>query len=258
MASARHLQQPSKHCNFVKSLCDFRKLRPRRKRRLCAPAHDIVPDLWDFPICSEGQWQHFEMKLAGTRTFRLRSTRCPLHTRRGLISHRSARGSGRVPCIKKPVQVAHCRGDASHCCRRRKLENANSRYDETNHSSRAAAKAQRAKKVQVEIGSRSPCSPPKSSLRLCSSVPVASKWVVHVFFTRGLLQKWSSPNLSAMTSQQFIPVTILGGVGSRCPPAHAVARRSCCLGSAMEVWAFSDENFSLHACTRRSTTPNFI
>ena len=86
--------------NSAKSHCDdFRRLRPGRKRRLCAR--------------SEGQWPRFDMKLAGARTSRpRRSTRCPLHTRRGLISHRSARGSGRVRCRKKPVQVAHCRGDA--------------------------------------------------------------------------------------------------------------------------------------------------
>ena len=64
--------------------------------------------------------------------------------------------------------------------------------------------------------------------------------------------KQSSRNLSARRSPHLIPVTTLGGVGSRCQPAHAIARavtatkhepglspsrRVVSYGSATEVWA---------------------
>ena len=65
-------------------------------------------------------------------------------------------------------------------------------------------------------------------------------------------EKQSSRNLSKKRSPQLVPVTPRGGVGSRCPPAHAIVRavtttkhepglslscRDVSCGSAMEVWA---------------------
>ena len=65
-------------------------------------------------------------------------------------------------------------------------------------------------------------------------------------------ERQSPRNLSARRSPQLVPFTPPGGVGSRCPPAHAVVRaatatkhepglspsyRVVSYGSAMEVWA---------------------
>ena len=79
--------------------------------------------------------------------------------------------------------------------------------------------------------------------------------------------KQSSRSLSARRSPQLAPVTLHGGVGSRCPPARAIVRavtatkhepglspsyRVVSYGSAMEVRALHGEVVSLPACTRRS------
>ena len=77
--------------NFAKGHLDGRRS-PRRgqNRRIRTPARDVVSDLRDARVCSEGLWPRLDMVLAVVRTVPRRPTGRPLVARAVIAWHREA------------------------------------------------------------------------------------------------------------------------------------------------------------------------